>query len=71
MGSGLAINVQGHLAECRFHASLAAFRRQFQPDLASTGQFNVNLAQQFGIEQRAMLGAVRTVDAIAGAQRVE
>ena len=52
-------------------AIVAALSRQAQPDLASAGQLDINLCEQFGIEQRAVAGAVAAIDPIAGAQRIE
>ena len=45
--------------------------RQNQLRLARADQFDINLGQQLGIEQRAVLGAPRIVDRIAQAQIVE
>ena len=36
-------------------------------DLAATGQFDIKLGQKFGIKQRAMLGPVAAVYAVAAA----
>ena len=44
---------------------------EFEADLAAAVQLDIDLGQQFRIEQRAVPGAVRAVDAITGAQRVE
>ena len=40
---------------------------KFEPDLAPAGQFDLNLRQQFGIEQRAVAGAVAAIDPVTGA----
>ena len=51
-------------------APLAAFRKA-ELRLARADQLQIDLGQDLGIEQRAMLGAARIVDAIARAQIVE
>src|SRR5688572_21999883 len=53
------------------HASVGAYPRQLEPDLAPAGQLDIDLRQQLGVEQRAVLDPVAAVDAVAGAQRVE
>ena len=39
--------------------------------LLAADQLEIDFGQQFGIEQRAVLGAVAVVDAIAAAERIE
>ena len=66
-------------AECAVGAnSHAEFRGhdidlgdQFEADLATAHQLDIDLREQFGIEQRAVQGAVAAVYAIARAQRIE
>ena len=42
-----------------------------EADLAAAGQFDIDLRQQLGIEQRTVPDPVAAIDSIAGAQRVE
>src|SRR5436190_5415682 len=44
---------------------------QAQSDLPPAGQLDIDLGEQLGIEQRAMLDALRPVDPKPGAQRIE
>jgi hypothetical protein len=44
---------------------------QFQADLPPTHEFDVELRQQFRVQQGAVLGAMAPVDAIARAQRIQ
>ena len=45
--------------------------RKLEPDLPPAGEFDIDLGQQFGIEQCAVPGAVAAVDPITGTQRIE
>ena len=45
--------------------------RQHELRLARADQFDIDFGEQFGVEQRAVLGAARIVDGIARAQIVE
>ena len=45
--------------------------REFEADLASACKFDIDLCQQLGIEQGAVLDAVTAVDPIACAQGIE
>jgi len=38
-----------------------------KPDLAAAGEFDIDLREQFGIEQRAVLHTVRAINAVTGA----
>ena len=51
-------------------APLAAFGKT-ELRLARADQLEIDLGQNFGVEQRAVLGAARIVDAVARAQIVE
>ena len=54
------------------HVALAAdVLGEAKLSLAAADQLEINLGQDFGVEQRPMLGAPRIVDVIARAQRVE
>src|SRR5687767_3360275 len=44
---------------------------ELEPDLAPAAQFDIDLRQQLGVEQRAVLHAVTAIDPVAGAQRVK
>jgi hypothetical protein len=52
-------------------AGIAGFRSQNELRLAGPDQIDVDLGQQLGVEQRAVLGAARIVDRIARAEIVE
>ena len=54
-----------------FHHGHALCLTQTEPDLPPAGQLDIDLRQQFGIEQRPMLDPVRAIDPVAGAQRIE
>lgn len=45
--------------------------RQFEPDLATAGKFDIDLSKQFGIQQRAVQCAVAAVDAVTHAQGIQ
>src|SRR5690606_13570755 len=57
-----------------FHLDIDRFRRiglQPEPDLAGSGQLDIDLGQQRRIEQCPMPGAMAPVDSVTTAQRVE
>ena len=41
---------------------------KFETDLPPSGQFDIDLRQQFGIEQRAVFHPVAAIDTVAAAQ---
>jgi hypothetical protein len=47
------------------------FGNQLKADLAPAGQLDIDLCEQFGVEQCAVQGAVAAIYAIPGAQRIE
>ena len=49
----------------------ARFRHQPESDLASPGEFDINLSKQLSVEQRAMLDPVAAVDPETHAQGIE
>ena len=48
-----------------------ALERQVEADLLAADQLDIDLGQDLGIEERAVLGAPGIVDAVAGAERIE
>ena len=64
-----AVTGTRHAADGRGCEDFAAARiiGKAKADLAATGQFDVKLGQKFGIKQRAMLGPVAAVYAVAAA----
>src|SRR3546814_1233039 len=75
MGTGFAKGAVGSARGCgRGDIDRHRYRsggRETEADLPPAGHFDIEMREQFGVEQRAMLDAVAAVDAIAGAERVE
>ena len=56
---------------CATGAILRLIRAQAEIGLTAAGQFKINLGQDLGIEQSAVQGAVRIIDAEPAAKRVQ
>jgi hypothetical protein len=71
------VNTRGGRTGRGWPATVGADRRhdrlrdQTQADLAAAHQLDINLREQLRVEQRAVMDAMRAVDAVARAERVE
>src|SRR5690349_12221095 len=71
MGAGCAEFAMERRNAHDFDDLLGPLGGELQADLQAAAQLDIDLRQQLGVEQCAVLYAVAAVDAVASAQRIE